>query len=127
MRIPGSLCRRRVGNLRIDALRPRPKGTIAFDLEDAHQLQYYSHADNSLVRGFRTIPVWDSDHPYMDRWWVPGCAIGYEHTFTHQVSDFLYQLERNSKLVPDFRDGYQTQRVCDAVLASAKTGLWHTV
>jgi predicted dehydrogenase len=103
------------------------RGTIAFDLEDAHQLQLYLHGDESTTRGFRTVPVWDGDHPYMDHWWVPGCAIGYEHTFIHQVSDFLYQLEQNEKLVPDFRDGYATQLVCDAVLHSARTGLWQSV
>ena len=103
------------------------RGAIAFDLENAHQLQYYNHADDSTVRGFRTVPVWDSDHPYMAHWWVPGCAIGYEHTFIHQVSDFLDQLESDEKRVPDFGDGYETQRVCDAVLASARTGVWHAV
>ncbi|MDQ6670549.1 MAG: Gfo/Idh/MocA family oxidoreductase [Chloroflexota bacterium] len=102
-------------------------GSISFDLEDQHQLQYYDHADSALVRGFRTIPVWDTDHPYMKHWWVPGCAIGYEHTFIHQVSDFLYGMERGVKLVPDFRDGYETQRVCDAVLASACAGTWQQV
>lgn len=103
------------------------KGSIAFDLEDAHQLQYYNHADDALARGFRTIQVWDGDHPYMKNWWVPGCAIGYEHTFIHEVSDFLYGIERGEKLVPDFRDGYETQLVCDAVLTSARTGLWQRV
>ncbi len=100
------------------------KASIAFDLEDAHQLEYYSHGDSSLTRGFRTIQVWDGDHPYMKNWWVPGCAIGYEHTFIHAVSDFLYGLERGEKLVPDFRDGLATQLVCDAVLASARSGEW---
>jgi len=100
------------------------KGSIAFDLENAHQLEYYNHADDGLVRGFRTIPVWDGNHPYMSHWWVPGCAIGYEHTFIHQVSDFLDGLERGEKRVPDLRDGYATQLVCDAVLASARTGMW---
>ncbi len=103
------------------------KGSIAFDLEDAHQLQYYDHADSSLVRGFRVIQVWDGDHPYMKHWWVPGCTIGYEHTFIHEVSDFLNGIERGEKLVPNFRDGYETQVVCDAVLASARTGAWQPI
>ena len=25
----------------------------------------------------------------MKHWWVPGLQIGYEHTFIHQVADFL--------------------------------------
>ncbi|MEA3334652.1 MAG: Gfo/Idh/MocA family oxidoreductase [Chloroflexota bacterium] len=101
------------------------KGSIAFDLENAHVIEYYDHADDSLSRGFRTVQVWDSDHPYMKHWWVPGCVIGYEHTFIHQASDFLYGIERGEKLVPDFRDGYEVQLVIDAVLASARTGTWH--
>lgn len=104
-------------------------GSLVFDLEDAHQLQYYNHGDDSLARGFRTISVWDGNHPYMQHWWVPGCAIGYEHTFIHAVADFLTQLGstqtgNGAKLVPDFRDGYATQLVCDAVLESAVTGEW---
>jgi predicted dehydrogenase len=102
-------------------------GSIAFDLEEPHQLQYYDHADPGPVRGFRTIPVWDAEQPYMAHWWVPGCTIGYEHTFIHAVSDFLDGLEHGTKRVPDFRDGYQVQLVCDAVLASAASGAWHQV
>ncbi len=101
--------------------------SIAFDLENAHQLEYYDHRDDSLTRGFRTIQVWDGDHPYMKNWWVPGCAIGYEHTFIHAVSDFLYGLERDEKVVPDFHDGYATQLVCDTVLDSARAGAWRQV
>ena len=28
----------------------------------------------------------------MKHWWVPGLQIGYEHTFVHQVADFLEAL-----------------------------------
>jgi predicted dehydrogenase len=101
--------------------------SIVFDLEDAHQLRYYDHGDDSVVRGFRTIGVWDGDHPYMKNWWVPGCAIGYEHTFINQLSDFLDGLARGEKRVPDFRDGYLTQVVCDAVLESARSGRWQQI
>ena len=29
----------------------------------------------------------------MKQWWVPGLQIGYEHTFIHQVADFIDSLE----------------------------------
>ncbi len=100
-------------------------GTIAFDLEDAHVLEYYDHRVDPACRGFSKIQVWDgAHHPYMGNWWVPGCAIGYEHSFIHVVSDFLYGLERGVKLCPDFADAYRTQLVCDAALASAASGSW---
>ncbi len=103
------------------------KGSIAFDLENAHVLEYYNHDDPSHVRGWRTIQVWDSHHPYMKHWWVPGCSIGYEHTFIHALADFLAGIEKGQKNCPDFRDGLTTQCVCDTVLASAKSGKWETV
>ncbi len=103
------------------------KGSIYFDLEDAHELQFFDHAGPGHLRGWRTIPVWDSDHPYMDRWWVPGCAIGYEHTFINALADFLDGLAKNEKKCPDFRDGLATQVICDAVLESARENRWREV
>ncbi len=103
------------------------KGSIFFDLEDAHQLQYYDHGDDSHVHGWRTILVTDSDHPYMKQWWVPGCVIGYEHTFINALSDFLKGLETGVPVRPSFRDALETQCICDAVLKSAKTCAWEKV
>ena len=70
--------------------------------------------------------VSDGDHPYMKHWWVPGLQIGYEHTFVHQVADFLQGLVDGKPAGPTFRDALETQRVCDAVLASAKSGRWES-
>ena len=47
----------------------------------------------------------DGDHPYMKHWWVPGLQIGYEHTFIHQVADFLEALASGKTAAPTFRDG----------------------
>jgi len=103
------------------------KGSIAFDLEDAHELKYFNHGDDSCVRGWRNIQVWDADHPYMEHWWVPGCAIGYEHAHIHALADFISGIEKGRKTCPDFRDALATQYVCDAVLASAKNNKWETI
>ena len=98
--------------------------SIAWDLHDLHRLEYYDHRDQGTVRGWRSIHVTDGDHPYMDKWWVPGLQIGYEHTFVHQVADFLEGLAKRKPASPTFRDALETQNVCDAVLKSAKTGKW---
>jgi predicted dehydrogenase len=55
--------------------------SIRWDLHDLNKLEFFDHADQSNVRGWRTIHVTDGDHPYMNRWWVPGLSIGYEHSF----------------------------------------------
>ena len=68
--------------------------SIAWDLHDLHRLQYFDHRDEGRTRGWRSLHITDGDHPYMDKWWVPGLQIGYEHTFIHQVADFLGALGR---------------------------------
>jgi predicted dehydrogenase len=60
----------------------------------------------------------------MAKWWVPGLAIGYEHSFVHQVADFLDGVASGNPAQPDFRNAYQTQLVLDAILESAKSGQW---
>jgi predicted dehydrogenase len=98
--------------------------SIAWDLHDLHRLSYFDHGDDSLVRGWRSIHVSDGDMPYMKHWWVPGLQIGYEHSFVHQVADFLTGLAEGKPVSPTFRDAQQTQQVCDAVLESAGSGRW---
>ncbi len=101
--------------------------SIGWDLHDLHRLSYFDHRDESIVRGWRSVHVTDGDMPYMGHWWVPGLQIGYEHTFVHQVADFLEGLAKNKPTSPTFREALATQYVCDAVLASAKSGKWENV
>jgi predicted dehydrogenase len=101
--------------------------SIAWDLHDLHRLQYFDHRDEGRVRGWRSIHVTDGDQPYMKNWWVPGLQIGYEHTFIHQVADFLGGLSSGEAASPTFRDALQTQYICDAVLKSARTLRWQKV
>jgi predicted dehydrogenase len=101
--------------------------SLKWDLHDLHRLQWFDHRVEGPLRGWSSIHVTDGDHPYMDKWWVPGLAIGYEHSFVHQVADFLAGLSSGKPAGPTFRDALETQKVCDAVLASAKTGQWAEV
>jgi predicted dehydrogenase len=103
--------------------------SIKWDLHDLHRLEYFDHGDEGRVRGWRSIHVTDhgGDHPYMDKWWVPGLQIGYEHSFVHQVADFLEGLAKGESISPTFRDALETQRVCDAVLSSAQAKSWTTI
>src|SRR3954447_17323486 len=100
------------------------KASLRWDLHDRHRLQWFDHRDEGAFRGWRSIHVTDSDHPYMGNWWVPGLQIGYEHTFVHQVADFLKGVQDHKPAQPDFRDAYRTQLVLDAVLESAHNGQW---
>jgi len=98
--------------------------SIKWDLHDLHRLEYFDHRDDSKVRGWRSVHVTDGDLPYMNRWWVPGLQIGYEHTFVHQVADFLGDLEKGQQTHPSFEDALKTQKVCEAVINSANQSRW---
>ncbi|HTD85922.1 MAG TPA: Gfo/Idh/MocA family oxidoreductase [Candidatus Binatia bacterium] len=101
--------------------------SIFWDLHDLHRLQYFDHRDEGQVRGWRSVHVSDSDHPYMKNWWVPGLQIGYEHSFVHQVADFVQGIESGKPASPTFKEALETQYVCDAVLKSGKTHQWEKV
>ena len=101
--------------------------SIMWDLQDLHRLQYFDHSDEGRVRGWRSLHITDSDHPYMKHWWVPGLQIGYEHTFIHQVADFLEALAGGKSASPTFREALATDYVTDAVLQSGRSGLWEQV
>jgi len=101
--------------------------SIFWDLHDLHRLEYFDHRDEGRLRGWRSIHVTDGDHPYMKNWWVPGLQIGYEHTFVHQVADFLSGLGEGHVPGPSFRDALATDYVTDAVLRSARSGKWESV
>ena len=101
--------------------------SIMWDLHDLHRLQYFDHSDEGRVRGWRSLHITDSDHPYMKHWWVPGLQIGYEHTFIHQAADFLEALAGGKSASPTFREALATDYVTDAVLQSGRSGLWEQV
>jgi predicted dehydrogenase len=64
----------------------------------------------------------------MGAWWPPGHILGYEHTFTHQVTDFVEAIDAGTDPSPSFEDGLQVQRVLAAVTRSAAAdGAWTEV
>ncbi|RLS57012.1 MAG: gfo/Idh/MocA family oxidoreductase [Planctomycetota bacterium] len=103
------------------------KASLKWDLHDLHRLQYFEYSDEGKMRGWKSIHVSDGDQPYMNKWWVPGLQIGYEHSFVHQVADFLESLGKGTPCGPTFRDALETQKVCDAVLSRAASRSWKDV
>ena len=108
-------------------------GSVYFDLEEPEYLQYFEYMQKqsgkkteSHLTGWRKIHTTNPEHPYMKHYWVPGTCIGYEHTFLNALADFVAGVESGKPVQPDFRNALQTQRVCDAVIKSAKTSKWQT-
>ena len=68
----------------------------------------------------------ESEHPYLEAWWPPGHALGYEHTFTHQARDLVEAIATGREPAPSFADGLQVQRVLAAVEESAEKNAVYT-
>ena len=99
-------------------------GSLYFDLEDMSRLWYFDSREPKHVQGWRQISVWEEVHPYMKHWWVPGCAIGYEHTFGNQAADLINAVANNQPMQPTFDDGLKCQLVLDAVMEACSGDRW---
>ncbi|MFD1320084.1 Gfo/Idh/MocA family protein [Micromonospora sonneratiae] len=97
-------------------------GSLVFDLERLNELEFYDATEPTAEQGFTRILVTEADHPYLSAWWPPGHIIGYEHSFTHQMRDFLEAVATGVDPVPSFADALQVQLVLDAVVRSAALG-----
>jgi predicted dehydrogenase len=60
----------------------------------------------------------------MKHWWVPGCAIGYEHTFGNQAADLLAAVAAGKPMQPNFEDGLKNQLILDAVMEACAGDRW---
>ena len=100
------------------------EGSLAWDLHDMNRVQWFDHSTEGRLRGWTNILVTDGDHPYLGKWWVPGLIIGFEHSFTHTAADFLEGLKTGKPAAPTFRDALETNKLCDAIIASGQSGQW---
>ncbi|MGJ6970061.1 Gfo/Idh/MocA family protein, partial [Streptosporangium sp. G11] len=107
---------------RKNALRIEVNGSaasLAFDFEAMNELWFHDHALPAEEAGFRRVLVTEAGHPYAGAWWPPGHGLGYEHTFTHEVKDFVEAIASGIAPTPSFDDGLNVQRVLAAVERSA--------
>ncbi|MEU9760502.1 Gfo/Idh/MocA family oxidoreductase [Streptomyces sp. NPDC047985] len=102
------------------------RGSLAFDLERLNELSFHDHTEPATTAGFRRILVTEPQHPYLEAWWPPGHALGYEHTFVHQARDLVRTIAEGAAPAPSFADGLQVQRVLAAVQESAENNSVHT-
>jgi predicted dehydrogenase len=100
------------------------KGSLRWNLERLNELEYFDRTAPVAEQGWTTILATDASHPYFGAWWPAGHIIGYEHTFTHTILNFITAIAKKKPASPNFADGVASNAVLDAVEQSAKTGRW---
>lgn len=102
-------------------------GMLRFDLEDLNHLEFFDAQGAPQTQGLSDILVTDPVHPYVANFWPPGHIIGYEHTFTATMADFLNSLACGEPFHANFQDALEVQCILDAVEESSRTRRWLSV
>jgi predicted dehydrogenase len=100
------------------------EGSVRFEFERMNELQYYNVSDPAGLQGFRLIQATEAVHPYAGHWWPVGHVIGYEHTFVHELYEFIQSVYHDKPCVPNFYDGVKCCQILDAVQLSAAERTW---
>ncbi|MEO8027870.1 MAG: Gfo/Idh/MocA family oxidoreductase [Bryobacteraceae bacterium] len=103
------------------------QGMLRFDLDAINDLEFLDATEPPEIQGLRRISVTGPNHPYADRFWRPGHALGFEHTFIAALADFLGALATGRDFHPNFDDALVVQQILDAAIRSAETGSWRAV
>jgi predicted dehydrogenase len=100
------------------------KGSLRFDFEDMNLLRFHDASRGAREGGWTRIMCTSSAgrHPYAGHWWPDAHVLGYEHGFVNMLADVLRVIggEKPTVPLPDFEDAYQTQRVLEAAMLSAR-------
>jgi predicted dehydrogenase len=100
------------------------KGSIAFNYERLDELEVMFADDPGDARGFRTVYTGPA-HPYGGALWpIPALGTGYGETKIIECFDFITAIVNGEQPSPNFRDGWITELVADAILKSGETQVW---
>lgn len=100
------------------------RGSLAFNSERLNEIQVFEADQPAGRQGFKTVYLGE-EHPYgqvMRR--KAGRGMGSQETFLIQVYDLLKAIRDGVPASPSFYDGWQVDRVLQAVTESSDTGSW---
>ena len=100
------------------------RGSLYFNSERLNELQICEAADPKERQGFKTIYVGDL-HPYGNIFKLKsGMGIGIRDTFLLQIYEILRAITEERIPTPNFNDGWQVDRIIEAVAKSAAENRW---
>ncbi|MEU7411937.1 Gfo/Idh/MocA family oxidoreductase [Streptomyces sp. NPDC042638] len=100
------------------------RGSLVFNYERRDELQVCFSDDPADRRGFRTVYT-GPNHPYGDALWpIPALGIGYGETKIIETYELFKAITEGIPASPDFGDGYQIEKIADAIQESAAKSQW---
>lgn len=102
-------------------------GSIRFDQQTSHHLEVSLASDGLDTHGFRTIEVGPGHGDFGELWPMSGINIGLHELKIFEVQRFITALDSGVRVLPDFREALDVQRVIDAIERSAESRDWTAV
>ena len=103
------------------------KGGILFTQERFNEIQLYTAGDGRGRRGFRTILAGPDHEPYGAFCVAAGHQLGFNDLKAIEIRDFLVAAAGGPAAGPDFREGYEVQKLVERAYRSARERAWLTV
>ena len=100
------------------------RGAIAFTQERMNELLLYPAEGAKARRGFIRIEAGPDHPPYGNFCPAPGHQLGYNELKVIEVAELLDAFAGGPPAHPDFAEGYEVQRVIEAVQVSAAERGW---
>jgi predicted dehydrogenase len=100
------------------------KGAVRFDQQHMHRLEVALSSDPPELGGFRSVDTGPAHGDYATLWPVPGVNIGVHDLKLFEAHDFLTAIAEGRSAWPDFREGYEVERVIDAVDLAGRERQW---
>jgi predicted dehydrogenase len=100
------------------------KGALAFSQERFNELRLYKVEGEASRNGFRTIVAGPGHPPYGAFCPAPGHQLGFNDLKTIEMRDFLLDIAGEPHARADFREGWEVQKVIDAIIRSARSRQW---
>jgi predicted dehydrogenase len=100
------------------------EGAVLFTQERFNELQVYYAGDRTGRRGFRTVFAGPEHEPYGAFCVAPGHQIGFNDLKAIEARDFLQAVAGGPRKGPDFREGYEVQKLVELAYRSAREKRW---
>jgi predicted dehydrogenase len=100
------------------------RGALVFTQERFNELEYYKQGGDGRQQGFTRIEAGPAHWPYGLFCVAPGHQLGFNDLKTIEVAHFLEAVAGGERKGPEFREGYEIQRVVDTAIRSARERSW---
>ncbi|CAN5392541.1 Gfo/Idh/MocA family oxidoreductase [soil metagenome] len=100
------------------------QGAIRFNQQDNHKLEVSLDSDGLDTHGYRTIELGPGHGHFGELWPMAGINLGLHELKIFEVREFIETIATGHSVFPDFREGWEIEKVIEAIELSAIERRW---